>query len=111
MRHTLGFLVLAVSITGLAQDPGKSRNADGKTSLTGCVDERNGQYVLAKDTNMGVIARLQPTAGSPDDNFARYVGNKVTVRGKLSQDDTPPIMSVEGLTRVSQACGSTPGVP
>ena len=54
-----------------------------KDSLTGCVDERDGQYVLTNDTNLQPIARLQPAAGSADDNFARHMGHKVTVRGKL----------------------------
>src|ERR1700677_3353699 len=47
-RHFLGILFLAVSAyaqTGETRKPAKD-------SLTGCVDERDGQYVLTNDTNL-----------------------------------------------------------
>jgi hypothetical protein len=105
-RHFLGILFLAVCVqaqTGETRKPGKE-------SLTGCVDERDGQYVLTNDTNLQTVARLQPEAGTADDNFARHVGHKVTVRGKLSrEDDTPPVMTVQSVAPVSDTCAANPG--
>jgi hypothetical protein len=103
MRDVLVLLILTVCVAAAAPQSGKARPA-AKASLTGCVDERDGQYVLTNDTNLQPTARLQPAAGSPEDNFARYMGQKVTVRGVLSKADTLPIMTVESVKTVSQTC-------
>jgi hypothetical protein len=103
MRNVLVLLMLAVSVAAAPPQSGKARPA-AKASRTGCVDERNGQYVLTNDTNLQPTARLQPAAGSPEDNFARYMGQKVTVRGVLSKADPLPIMTVESVKTVSQTC-------
>jgi hypothetical protein len=104
-RHFLGILFLAVCVqaqTGETRKPGKE-------SLTGCVDERDGQYVLTNDTNLQTVARLQPEAGTADDNFAKHVGHKVTVQGKLSREDAPPVMTVQSVVPVSDTCAANPG--
>jgi hypothetical protein len=100
MRTQLGLLMLTVCVAAAAQQSGKS----AKASLTGCVDERDGQYVLTNDTNLQPTARLKPAAGSPEDNFARHMGHKVKLRGTLSQDDPLPIMTVESVATVSETC-------
>lgn len=103
MRNLLGFLMLTVSAAVAAPQSAKPRPA-AKASLTGCVDERDGQYVLTNDTNLQPTARLKPAAGSPEDNFARYMGQKVTVRGALSKEEPLPIMTVDSIQTVSQTC-------
>ena len=107
MRNLLGFLMLTVSVAVVAPQSAKPRPA-AKASLTGCVDERDGQYVLTNDTNLQPTARLQPAAGSPEDNFARHMGHKVTVRGVLSKAETLPVMTVESVATVSQTCAPVP---
>jgi|HubBroStandDraft_1064217.scaffolds.fasta_scaffold30106_2 hypothetical protein len=103
MRNLMALLMLAVSVAAAPQQPGNAKPA-AKASLTGCVDERDGQYVLTNDTNLQPTARLQPAAGSPEDNFARHMGHKVTVRGVLSKADPLPIMTVQSVETVSQTC-------
>jgi hypothetical protein len=103
MRNVLLTLMFAVGVAAVPPQPGKTPPST-KTSLTGCVDERDGQYVLTNDTNLQPTARLQPAAGSPEDNFARYMGQKVTVQGVLSKQEPLPIMTVESVQTVSQAC-------
>ena len=105
MRHVLGILFLVVCAQAQTGETRKSV----KDSLTGCVDERDGQYVLTNDTNLQTVARLQPEAGTADDNFARHVGHKVTVRGKLSREGTPPVMMVQSVVPVSDMCAANPG--
>jgi hypothetical protein len=95
--------VLTVCVTAAPPQSGKARPA-AKASLTGCVDERDGQYVLTNDTNLQPTARLKPAAGSPEDNFAKHVGHKVKLRGVLSQDDPLPVMTVESVATVSETC-------
>jgi len=87
----------------------KSQPPAAKDSLTGCIDERDGQYVLTNDTDLQPIARLQPAAGSAEDNFARHMGHKVTVRGKLVKEGVPPLMTVTGVETVSNSCAPAQG--
>jgi len=103
MRNLLGLLMLTVCVAAAAPQSAKTPPA-AKASLTGCVDERDGQYVLTNDTDLQPIARLQPAAGSPQDNFARHMGHKVTVRGALSKEGPLPIMTVESVKGVSDTC-------
>jgi hypothetical protein len=103
MRYIMALLMLVVGVAAAPPQQDKARPA-AKGSLTGCVDERDGQYVLTNDTNLQPTARLKPAAGSPEDNFARYMGQKVTVRGALSKEEPLPIMTVESVQTVSQTC-------
>jgi len=103
MRNVLAVLMLAVCVAAAAQQAGQARPA-AKASLTGCVDERDGEYVLTNDTNLQPTARLKPAAGSSEDNFARHVGHKVKLRGVLANADPLPIMTVESVTTVSETC-------
>ncbi len=75
-----------------------------KASLTGCIDEHDGQYVLTNDTNLQPVARLKPAAGSAEDNFARHMGQKVTVGGVLSKDEPLPWLTVQSVKVVSETC-------
>ena len=107
MRYLLAFSMLVFVAAGAPQS-GKTRPA-AKTSLTGCVDEHDGQYVLTNDTDLQPTARLQPAAGTPEDNFARHMGHKVTVRGGLAKGDPLPVMTVESVETVSQTCAPPEG--
>ena len=67
------------------------QNPDGRQGFSNRLRGRaRRQYVLTNDTDLQPTARLQPAAGSPQDNFARHMGHKVTVRGALSKEDPPP---------------------
>ena len=111
MRHRLGFLVLAMSLSAVAFQGSKTRKSAAKDSLTGCVDQRDGQYVLTNDTNLQPIARLQPAAGSADDNFARHMGEKVTVKGRVEKGDPLDLITVQSVETVSQSCAPASGAP
>jgi hypothetical protein len=104
MQKLLVFLIIAASAAaGLAQT-GKA----AKTSLTGCVDEHDGEYVLTNDRDLKPTARLRPAAGSAEDNFARHMGEKVTVQGRLSDGQPLPVLTVDSLKTVSQTCAPAP---
>lgn len=72
-------------------------------SLTGCVDEQNGLYVLTDDREMKPIANLRAD-GFPQEGFAKHVGHKVTVRGTSSPGDPRPTFKVRSITTVSETC-------
>ncbi len=107
----LPLLITAGLLAAAPPQAGKTQKTAAKASLTGCVDERDGQYVLTNDTSLQPTARLQPAAGSPEDNFARHMGHKVTVRGKLSKEDPLPVMTVASIETVSETCAPATGAP
>jgi hypothetical protein len=72
-------------------------------SLTGCVDQQEGQYVLVDDHDMKVVATLQ-AEGFPTEGFAKHVGQKVTVRGTNNPEGTRTIFKVRSIETMSQTC-------
>lgn len=81
----IGFLIALMLVAAPEQKPAK-RSKPAKppqTTLTGCVDERGEAYVLTGDRELRRVATLEG-AGFSNDNFARYVGHKVTVHGKMA---------------------------
>jgi hypothetical protein len=69
-------------------------------SLTGCIDEQDGQYVLLDD-QMRKITRLQ-SAGSDKDVFAKYLGSMVQVSGTKSFEQTATFK----VTSIKQVAGN-----
>jgi hypothetical protein len=84
------------------QEPG-SKKAEQGSSLTGCVDQQDGNYVLIDDRSLAPIADLVAD-GFPTEGFAKHVGHKVTVRGISSSGGTRPAMKVRSIETVSDNC-------
>jgi len=76
---------------------------DAPASLTGCVDEQEGNYVLLSERTMNPIASLEAD-GFPKEGFAKHVGHKVTVRGTSSSQGTMPLIKVRTIETVSETC-------
>ena len=72
-------------------------------SLTGCVDERDGSYVLTDDRELKPVANLQ-AEGFPQEGFAKHLGHKVTVRGTSTPGDPIPTFKVRSITTVNESC-------
>jgi hypothetical protein len=83
------------------QAPPKAKADTG--SMTGCVDEQDGKYVLLDDRSLSPIADLE-AEGFPTEGFAKHVGNKVTVRGTVNSNGTRPLVKVRSIQRVSDGC-------
>lgn len=71
-------------------------------SLTGCMDEQGGQYVLLDD-QMQKIASLQP-AGPDKEVFAKHLGRRVRVKGTKSSGPKGTF-KVTGIEQLSGNCG------
>jgi hypothetical protein len=80
---------------------GKDKEKSG--SLTGCVDEQDGQYVLTGDRDLRPIADLEAD-GFPTEGFAKHIGHKVTVKGSSRPGSTRPVFKVRTIETVSQTC-------
>jgi hypothetical protein len=74
-------------------------------SLTGCMDEQEGQWVLVNDQTMAIIANLAAD-GFPTEAFAKHMGHKITVRGTVSSGGTRPIFKVRTIETVSETCAA-----
>jgi hypothetical protein len=72
-------------------------------SLTGCMDEQEGKWVLVNAQTMAIVATLSAD-GFPTEAFAKYVGQKVTVRGTASSGGSSSPFKVRTVQTVSETC-------
>jgi len=73
------------------------------TSMTGCVDQQDGQFVLVDDHDLKVVANLD-AVGFPVEGFAKHVGEKVIVKGVSTPGDARPVFKVKTIETVSDTC-------
>jgi hypothetical protein len=108
----IGLTLLSLPVAGVPQEPPtkqakqpKKAEPKGAALLSGCVDEHNGQYVLIHDQTRELIANLE-AEGFPTENFAKYLGHKVTVRGTSNPNGAHPVFKVRSVETISETCGS-----
>jgi hypothetical protein len=82
----------------------KQQPAAKQSSITGCVDEQEGRYVLIHDQTRALVANLQ-AEGFPSEGFAKHLGHKVTVRGAVTSEGSQPTIKVRSIETVSDTCG------
>jgi hypothetical protein len=82
--------------------------AASQQSLTGCVDEQDGKYVLLDDRMLGKLADLETSAASSEDVFAKHVGHKVIVKGARSSEQEGKF-KVASIEDVAAVCAPAPG--
>jgi len=87
-------------------DPKEKADPKGQSaSLTGCVDEQEGKWVLVNDQTMAIVANLVAD-GFPAEAFAKYVGKKVTVRGTASPAGPNSPFKVRSVETISETCAA-----
>ncbi len=72
-------------------------------SMTGCIDQQDGRYVLLNDRTRDAIADLEAD-GFETEGFAKHVGQKVTVRGTKNPPTDRPLFRVRSIETVSESC-------
>jgi competence protein ComGC len=101
-------IVTAVPASAQQKQQSKQKQAPSKAqtqSMTGCVDQQDGRYVLIHDRTRSTIANLE-AEGFPDEGFAKHMGHKVTVRGTSSPAGTErPVFRVRSVEIISDDCG------
>lgn len=91
-----------------AGQPGQSASKATKAgpaaerTLTGCIDEQDGHYVLLND-QMLKITGLQ-SSGADEEVFAKYLGSMVQVKGTSSSGQNS-IFKVTDIKHVAGHCG------
>jgi hypothetical protein len=93
---------------GPAKQPNKQSKSEPKqTTLTGCVDEQDGHYVLLDQRTLNPLADLDPNGIPAEDLFAKHVGQKVTVRGSSTSGGSRPVFKVRSIETVSEMCAAS----
>jgi hypothetical protein len=93
---------LAVAAAQTEKQQPKSASKTG-ASLTGCIDEQDGHYVLVDDRTLTPIASLEAD-GFPQEAFAKHLGHRVTVRGILNPGAARPVFKVRSVDKISDTC-------
>jgi len=105
----LALLTVASNVVSAPLQSGQQENAPKKdakapgASLTGCVDEQEGRYILTDDRELKPIANLEAD-GFPQEGFAKHLGHKVTVRGTSTPGDQRPTFKVRSIAMISETC-------
>jgi hypothetical protein len=112
LTAAVAFLAVGIPQPGVASQVNKSEAGTNQkkpamASLTGCVDQQEGLYVLVDDHDLKVVANLD-AEGFPIEGFAKHVGQKVTVRGTQNPGGARPVFKVRNIETVSETCSPQP---
>jgi len=109
----IGFSALAPVALSFPQTPAsQKKGSEGKkkavpqASLSGCIDQQEGRYVLIDDRTMNPVADLDAD-GFPTEGFAKHMGHKVTLRGISNPGSTRPAFKVRSIETISESCAAT----
>jgi len=109
----MGFSVLAPANPGFAQAAGTQQKTSSKqkgnsqATLSGCLDQQEGRYVLVDDHSLQPVADLEAD-GFPTEGFAKHLGQTVTVRGISNPGSTRPLFKVRSVETVKETCAPAP---
>jgi len=121
VRRSVVLLSMIASLTTAAPFDGKAGeevqkksapkskgNRPAQQSLTGCIDEQDGNYVLLDDRMLSKLVDLEATGASNEAFFAKHLGHKVTVKGsKSSEAETR--FKVTSIEDVASVCAPAQG--
>jgi len=108
---TIGGLVVAgapvMAQSEQKQEPKKdaSKGKTDSVSMTGCVDEQEGKYLLLDGRTRDPIAHLE-AEGFETEGFAKHVGHRVTVRGISNPGGALPVFRVRSIQTIDESCGA-----
>ena len=88
--------------------PKSKANRQASESLTGCVDEQDGKYVLLDDRMLNKLASLVTAVAGNEDFFAKHVGHKVVVKGNKASGQEP-VFQVASIEDVAEVCAPAQG--
>jgi len=94
-------VVFAQASSTQTNSPGKKGTS--QATLTGCLDQQEGRYVLVDDRNLQPVADLE-AEGFPTEGFAKHLGQKVTLRGTRNSGGARQIFKVRSIETVNETC-------
>ncbi len=81
----------------------KPEAKSAQIALTGCVDEQEGNYILLDPSTIQRKLAILQADGFPQEGFAKHLGQKVTVRGRMTGVDSP-VMKVRSVETLAAQC-------
>src|SRR5437764_9001479 len=93
MFSAIAGLAIAAPFQDKAGSPGASQKKSApkakssrqtQQTLTGCIDEQDGSYVLLDDRMLNKLADLEAVGASNDAFFAKHLGHTVAIKGSKS---------------------------
>ena len=89
--------------------PQSRSNRQALQSMTGCVDEQDGSYVLLDGKMERKLADLEAVGASNEAFFAKHLGHTVTVKGRKSAEPEArfKVSSIEDIASVCAPPQST----
>ena len=101
--------ILPQAVVAAQAQPTQSKKTEQRkkpegTSLTGCVDQQDGQFVLVDDHDPNKVIADLNAVGFPAEGFAKHVGSKVIVRGISTTGGARPVFKVRSIETVSETC-------
>lgn len=96
-------LVAAALAAGAQTAPKKKKSAPAAETIVGCVDQKDGAYILTDDRQIGKVAALEPD-GFDRENFAKHVGHKVKLTGKSSGTGPERVFRVRAIQTIAEYC-------
>jgi len=109
LAFLFGLIASTPATRVFAQPPAtKQKTADkqkgnSQATLSGCVDQQEGHYVLVDDHSLQPVADLE-AEGFPTEGFAKHLGQIVTVRGTSNPGSTRPLFKVRSVETVKDTC-------
>lgn len=108
MRSILFCVLLAVASSSLlASQSQQERSTTPATQvITGVIDQKGDTFVISDLKKVKPIAKLK-AEGFSDDNFARFVGMKVRVRGRMVSEKDQSVLQVRNLSDIEKLDSSS----
>lgn len=105
VRKVAGVCAPAGGTASREEAPPPAKAGPGKpATVTGCLDELPGpEYVLRGDDELALVMKLEPQ-GFPVTGFARYLGRKVELRGRVYQQGETRAMKVTSIRTLAEVC-------
>jgi hypothetical protein len=96
--------VLIIFLWGVLAIAHGQTQSGRNASLSGCLDEKPGpQYVLRGLNQLKLIAELEPE-GFPVQNFAKFLGRRVRVAGRIDDTEERVVMRVRRIEQLPGPC-------
>jgi len=101
-------LLFCLLATSEAQEKKRPQPKAAKAdTLTGCLDQRNGEFILAEPKTLEKLALLEP-AEYKRESFPKHVGHRVTVTGQLTGSGEAKVMRVRSVKTIADMCAPDP---
>lgn len=96
LRLILGLILALVAFSA-------EKKTTSTEKMTGCVDQKDGRYILTGDHTLRKVAELE-AVGFQQEGFAKYVGNRVALAGEKKGEGDTLVLRVRTVRQIGEGC-------